>query len=144
MTYEGIRFKIVSKDGGVTLFNPKEGVAMALLTGKLIGLDVMKGTVHQSLFTQTCELTCEGHMFTIPMGAKIEMVGTPSADQMATMSNDPLPATPLSLDHLYKEIDRRVEKIRSYIEKGTTVTPTKEEYAIGTFQDVMLDTQRWL
>lgn len=144
-TPQGVRFKMVSSLGAVSIFNPTDNVNLNLLTGKLIGLDPMKGTVLKHLFGYMCEVSYMGSLLQVPLNGIIQILNDSITPQhVADLYVTDEIIQPLSMDGLFKELDSRVEGVRMSIESRAGEVTITQEFPIGTFSDDSLNPQRWL
>ena len=145
-TPRGVRFKVESSTGSVSIFNPTDSVNLNLLTSKLIGLDPMKGNVLKHLFGSTCEVSYMGSLLQIPLEGTIIMKreGPITAQYVADLYTGPDTILQISIEQLFKELDKRVERVRMSIESRAGEVTMTQEFPLGTFSDEALNVQRWL
>jgi hypothetical protein len=142
---EGVKFK-TECDGVMARFNPNVGTDMCIMTSKLIGLDSQKGYVERGIHLDNCRVSYGNGKIDIQLDGNIELLKSKTIDPsyVANFTIIGETAKPMSMKQLYVELNRRVEKIRAAIEVYDNAVKKPVEYAIGSFDDVQVDVNRWL
>jgi len=122
----------------IATYNPASTVDMALLTAKLIGLDVLQGRVETGLHLPESRVTYKGTTYTIAfMSELVIRQQSPLSNEVADLVGRDW-SQPLTMNDLYAELYSRIEAVRSVLFCAITPEPADDSAVIGTFPDTPL------